>query len=326
MVYKRFWEFGGWRLVMAYVRMGLLPVAFRQLLRVCMGKAKVPEAYWQIRKQIDPMLRRKYQSQIKTLKQQYDAAVLPRNRSNKIWFCWLQGMEHAPELVLCCYNSLRCYVKEKEIIVVTLDNYSQYVDIPPYIMDKYRKKRIPNALFSDILRLELLIKYGGTWIDATVLCTGSNYPPELLDCDLFMYHVTNKEGKFAGASNWFITACSNNKLLMVLRDVLYLYWKDMDCVIEYYIFHVLFYGVAMEYPDEIAAMPEASYKHALMLGNRIAEDYDETWMQKQIAVTWFHKLNYRKDQEARRNHDSYYMSILNRWLLADYQQQKKGLS
>ena len=41
-------------------------------------------------------------------------------------------------------------------------------------MEKWEKGRIPAAMFSDLLRVELLIKYGGTWIDSTVLCTGVN--------------------------------------------------------------------------------------------------------------------------------------------------------
>lgn len=41
--------------------------------------------------------------------------------------------------------------------------------LPDYIVKKWEKGRIPADLFSDLLRLELLIRYGGTWIDSTVL-------------------------------------------------------------------------------------------------------------------------------------------------------------
>jgi hypothetical protein len=41
-------------------------------------------------------------------------------------------------------------------------------------LEKYQKKIIDNTHFSDLLRLELLIKYGGTWIDASVLVTKYN--------------------------------------------------------------------------------------------------------------------------------------------------------
>jgi len=48
------------------------------------------------------------------------------------------------------------------------------VELPGYIVEKWEKGRIPAAMFSDLLRVELLIKYGGTWIDSTVFCTGVN--------------------------------------------------------------------------------------------------------------------------------------------------------
>ena len=38
-------------------------------------------------------------------------------------------------------------------------------------MEKHKNNIIDNTHFSDLLRLELLIKYGGTWIDASVLIT-----------------------------------------------------------------------------------------------------------------------------------------------------------
>ena len=39
--------------------------------------------------------------------------------------------------------------------------------------------------FSDLLRLELLIKYGGTWVDASVLIT--KYTKDYFNKDLFFF-------------------------------------------------------------------------------------------------------------------------------------------
>ena len=38
---------------------------------------------------------------------------------------------------------------------------------------------------SDLLRLELLTKYGGTWVDATVYFSDDNLPNFFFDSDLF---------------------------------------------------------------------------------------------------------------------------------------------
>jgi hypothetical protein len=76
-------------------------------------------------------------------------------------------MENAPELVNVCLESLRASIGG-DIIVLDAQNYTDYVTLPEYVTRKYKKGIIPPALFSDMLRLELLIKYGGTWIDSTV--------------------------------------------------------------------------------------------------------------------------------------------------------------
>ena len=47
-------------------------------------------------------------------------------KSNKIWICWFQGIENAPELVKACYNSVLKNYKDKEIIsksIVSIDKF-----------------------------------------------------------------------------------------------------------------------------------------------------------------------------------------------------------
>ena len=107
-----------------------------------------------------------------------------REHPKVIWWCWLQGIENAPSIVKACFNSLMREFKGSsvqevqgasdgyDIKVIDSENWKEYVNLPEHIIKKWEKKQIPPALFSDLLRLELLIKYGGTWIDSTVLCTG----------------------------------------------------------------------------------------------------------------------------------------------------------
>lgn len=58
---------------------------------------------------------------------------------------------------------------------------------------------------------------------------------------MFMYQQLRKdEIRFCilGISNWFITSCKDNRILYILRDLLYQYWRDYNCVVHYYIFHL----------------------------------------------------------------------------------------
>ena len=219
-----------------------------------------------------------------------------------IWFCWLQGMENAPELVKVCLESLRASIGE-DIIVLDAQNYTDYVTLPEYVTRKYRKGIIPPALFSDMLRLELLIRYGGTWIDSTVWASPKvgvkdskcwQAWQKIQESELFIYRYFNREGRVEGMSNWFIHAEAGNALLKDVRDMLYAYWHDYNCTVEYYIFHLFFSHVAKRYPEMIRKMPKGNSYHALWLRDHVEREISKEDWQKLINNVPFHKLNWRK--------------------------------
>lgn len=82
--------------------------------------------------------------------------------SNKVWFMWLQGLDNAPPIIKSCYQSLKTNLPDKEIILIEENNLNDYVHLPDYIEEKYKKGIISRTHFSDLVRLELLINGGGT--------------------------------------------------------------------------------------------------------------------------------------------------------------------
>ena len=295
---SRWRQFGGVRLVWEYAKMGVLWIGVKEIVGCILHGRSFKTVYPRVTTLVDKLLINKYETEMKLLRNASDAARYENNsQSDKVWFCWLQGMDEAPELVRACLESIKRNVTEN-VVVVDERNYTEYVALPDYVVEKYRKGRIPGALFSDMLRLELLIKYGGTWIDSTVLATerGSDAKPswqEITDSELFIYRYYRK-GRVVGISNWFIHAKKGNMLLRDLRDMLYAYWRDYDCTVEYYIFHLFFRVVARRYPEMIAKMPKGNSYHALLLRDRIDQPFDKVWWEKLKANVPFHKLNYRK--------------------------------
>ena len=59
----------------------------------------------------------------------YDAPLPPiaSDRSNKIWMCWWQGLDSAPEIVKACVESVRRNAGGREVIIITDKNVSNYV-------------------------------------------------------------------------------------------------------------------------------------------------------------------------------------------------------
>ena len=75
------------------------------------------------------------------------------NKSKYVWICWFQGIENAPDIVKKCYESIvKQFGKEKDIVVITDENYNKFVDIPEYIIEKYKKGIITPTHFSEIGR------------------------------------------------------------------------------------------------------------------------------------------------------------------------------
>jgi len=162
-------------------------------------------------------------------------------KSDKIWICWFQGIENAPELVKACYNSVLKNYKDKEIIVLTEENYEQYVDIPEYILKKWKKGYISFAHFSDILRIELLSKYGGLWLDSTIFTTKRSELVFNENIELFVYKQVDLDRKnplSIVASSWLMYSNKNNNIINLTKKLLHEYWKNYNHIINYNLIHL----------------------------------------------------------------------------------------
>lgn len=300
-VLTRFRQGGGLRLAIALIRMGLLPDLLKAGLNTLLKGKSYKQQYAILRKKVEPKLVKEFNSFLvdsdKRINEQKHQTVT--NDCNKyVWFCWLQGIENAPHIVKLCLESQKKWLKDRTFVIITADNYKKYVSLPQYIEEKYAKRIIPNALFSDLLRVELLIKYGGTWIDSTVMITGCNYPNEIFDSPIFMPQYIGRDGTWQGVSNWMITANKGNHLLCILKEMLLEYWRRYDCVVDYYIFHLFFGMIARKHTDEIAKMPVLNSYHSIELLNHLSERGQSEQLHRFLSKVSIHKLSYRLSKET----------------------------
>lgn len=80
-----------------------------------------------------------------------------------IWIFWYDG--NIPELVQSCINKIKKLHKNYEINVLNKKNLSEYIDMNIDLL----VEKMPIANLSDLIRLKLLKKYGGVWLDASII-------------------------------------------------------------------------------------------------------------------------------------------------------------
>ena len=316
-VYSRYKQFGGMRVVCHYARMGALKPLVKGIIKNPFSRQAYLSAYQDAARVVGRHLMVQYAPLMKERREYYAQQHLEHEKHKIIWFCWMQGMEQAPKMVKVCHASIVKNLPDREVKIVDGLNWREYVELPGYIVEKWNNNQIPPAHFADLLRVSLLIKYGGTWIDSTVLCTGL-YPQNeketlsYLDADLFMFQYTRPgSNQWGGIGNWFITSCTNNEVLLVLRDMLFAYWNDYGCMLDYYIFHQFFSMLRSVYPSEIAAMPYGYAPRSLELGRHWGDVFNQERWDNLVLRVCFHKLSYNVREKVERGNDNYYHYLVN---------------
>lgn len=295
---------GGLNTIKNYTRAGVLPYMVMQVLLTGKSATSLEMMRNGIQLKLKQKLRKRYIDVLKKFDYLYDADVFPMKKSNKVWVCWMQGMELAPALVQRCYRSLLENLPDKEIVLLTEENLSEYVQIPDFIIEKLHKGIITRTHFSDILRVELLIQNGGTWIDATVLCTG-NVPIYMMEDEFFIFQKVKpgSDGSAINMSSWFMSAWSNQKFLLATRELLYAYWKKNDRMIDYFLLHLFMMIVKdyylKEWQQKVIPYPN-SLPHVIQL--MLFEPFDQRRWDAALASTPFHKLTYKvKDKDTKKD-------------------------
>lgn len=308
---KYFKKAGGFVLVRQYWRNGVLGTAIAQFL--LLGRDKT--ALELLRLSVDYKKKIRFKKNYESVLKDFDAKWspnLPHQERKTIWIFWWQGEEAMPPLVKKCYASLKMHFASWEIVLLTEHNYQDFTAIPNYILDKLGSGVITLTHFSDLLRLELLIKNGGLWIDATVLCTSGDIPNSILKSDLFVYRPQKPgaDGKATTMSSWFMWAKTNNRILMATQAMLYYYWRMKNCLDDYFLLHQIMSIVMDYYPEESKKIPPFcnSIPHILLL--HLFDPYNEQYWNDLKQITSFHKLSYKLDKEDLAKKGTYYDIII----------------
>lgn len=136
----------------------------------------------------------------------------------KIWLYWED--QNVPELVLLMVEQIRKVFKEYNVNLLTGGNLTNYLPDLDFSI------AIPLANKSDIIRLSLLYRYGGIWIDSSVII--SDFPKwleehmaaEKYDLIAFYREVATIDFNFPVIESWFLTSPAQNIFIKSWLDEL----------------------------------------------------------------------------------------------------------
>ena len=155
-----------------------------------------------------------------------------------VWVCWWTGLENAPELVKRCIQSIQQNAGQHPVHVISKDNYSHFISIPQYMLDKVQTGNLGLAHFSDYIRVKLIAEHGGLWLDATIFCTG-NISQLCFDLPIFTSKGPVQEGEFISQHRWTgfcLGGWKGNVFYQMLAMALECYWNNNQHAITYLFF------------------------------------------------------------------------------------------
>lgn len=163
------------------------------------------------------------------------------DETRTIWILWAQDWENAPVMQREVYKSWRDKNPSWHFRPLNAKQVRALVDF------EYYENAFPNlewAAKSDIIRLLLLAKYGGIWVDASLAC--------VIPLDEWIHNVTSYTGlflfsrepkEFQITSSWFIAAThANHPMINAWLDLTnhFLHNQMNDKHYHYYWVHKLF--------------------------------------------------------------------------------------
>lgn len=242
------------------------------------------------------------------------------SRNAPIWVYWKQGFENAPELVKACLASVKANCADHPVIELSDSNIEQYIQISDKIKAKLDCKIISIATYADIIRLSLLAKYGGIWMDAA-LFMARPFDDEIYSLPFYTNHITNvNKDRYVSKCRWssFLLACgSENRMMDLFRNLLVTYIENFcsNVLIDYFVIDYIIASVYMsnlEYKSMIDDVP-INNPMIYWLGNNLEREYIPSEWGGVLKKTNIFKLNYRVD--ISRQADNTYYNVCMKSLL-----------
>jgi mannosyltransferase OCH1-like enzyme len=212
----------------------------------------------------------------------------PARKPEIIWQYWDQGEANAPPIISACLASVRKHCTGFEIRVLDATTLDNYITLPAFLSTK----KITRTHLSDLIRLELLATYGGTWLDASIFLTG--HIPEAIRSAAFFCYTRDCDPYLM--SSWLLSSERCNSLIIAWRDALFDYWRTNDALIDYFFIHHMFEAhvtLNREARKGWQRVPYLSSYTAHKLQHVLLEPFSAGQFASLCDETSIHKLTYK---------------------------------
>lgn len=240
--------------------------------------------------------------------------VAPPQRN--IWVLWWQGIENAPPIVKTCIDRI-AKNEGTNLMVLTKDNINDYITLPDYVLEKKEKDVISFAYVADVIRMMLLEKYGGLWIDSTVFLSGK-IPEKAFSVPFYsMHNPYDAKTKYISHNLWHVFVLGskpNGKLVSFMKEALCEYVKNNECLPDYLTIDYMIMLAYMNFPDvkeEIDSLDFTSDNTYALL-NKINKPFNQKQYEKMLDGVIYSKMVWNKKFKLESHgKPTYYSALFN---------------
>lgn len=170
-----------------------------------------------------------------------------REMQRVIWMLWFQGWDAAPPIARACLASWRRHNPDWELVPLENDNLTQYVDLD-YAVPTVCGKWLPAAAHSELVRVALLKRHGGVWVDGSVYCAKplDEWLSSHMPAGFFAF---DRPGPDRMLSSWFLATLASSPVVDGWLDAARTYWDARSTWHRYYWFHDLFAQIYDEHSE-----------------------------------------------------------------------------
>jgi hypothetical protein len=239
----------------------------------------------------------------------------------KLFQYWHQGFDNLPEVVQNCYKSVDYFLGgDFEIVRLDYSTLFNYINLPIHIVQAKDQNRMTIAHLSDIIRNNLLLVYGGLWLDSTVLLTGKQGISDFIDDKLVSFQNTpvfsNPKEHPVMIGSWMIWAAKPScEIFRLTQQVLEIYWDRNKEVSDYFLYHIIVSELLRK--DKLLT-DEAQWHRKYYSSNTLDllffllnRDYNDSELLGLMKKTNIHKLDFKLADSQQYNNHSFFEYFYN---------------